>query len=129
MKTVNVIVEYADNNLSAYIKGIPIIAIGSTTQELKANMQEAVEIYLEEVNKPVPALDGELLFQFHYDIRTLLTYYSRVFSYVALQHLTGINQKQLIHYASGLSKPRHAQKQKIEKALHNLGSELLAIQL
>ena len=36
----------------------------------------------------------------------------------ALEKLTGINQKQLHHYATGLRKPREAQRKKIETALH-----------
>jgi len=43
--------------------------------------------------------------------------------------MTGINQKQLHHYASGLKKPRQEQRKKIETALHKLGEELLAIEL
>jgi hypothetical protein len=43
--------------------------------------------------------------------------------------MTGINQKQLQHYASGLRKPRTQQMKKIESALHQLGNELLAVEL
>jgi len=52
-----------------------------------------------------------------------------VFTKPALERLTGINQKQLHHYATGLKKPRPAQRKKIESALHKLGKELLTIQL
>ena len=45
----------------------------------------------------------------------------------ALSRLTGINQKQLGHYACGRSRPRQAQKIKIISALHRLGNELRAI--
>lgn len=129
MKTIEVIVEYADNNLSAYISGVPIIVIGDNIGEIKANLAEAVELYLEEAEHPVTMLQGEYSFVYRYDTQTLLNYYSKVFSYVALQYLTGINQKQLIHYAMGISKPRERQKRKIEVALHNLGQELSAISL
>lgn len=129
MKTIEVIVEYADNNLSAYISGVPIIVTGDNIGEIKANLAEAVELYLEEAEHPVTMLQGEYSFVYRYDTQTLLNYYSKVFSYVALQYLTGINQKQLIHYAMGISKPRERQKRKIEVALHNLGQELSAISL
>ena len=43
--------------------------------------------------------------------------------------LTGINQKQLWHYAKGISKPRQEQRRKIENALHKLGSELVSLSL
>jgi hypothetical protein len=32
-------------------------------------------------------------------------YYKRIFTNVALERITGINQKQLQHYATGLKKP------------------------
>ncbi len=43
--------------------------------------------------------------------------------------MTGINQKQLQHYASGLKKPRPTQVKKIETAIHNLGKELISVEL
>ncbi len=71
----------------------------------------------------------ELEFDFKYDTASLLNYYSTVFSMPALERLTGINQKQLHHYAMGISRPREVTKNKIEKALHNLGKELVAVRL
>ena len=55
--------------------------------------------------------------------------YKGIFTNSALERITGINQKQFQHYASGLKKPRAAQAKKIESALHKLGSELLALEL
>lgn len=43
--------------------------------------------------------------------------------------MTGINQKQFQHYASGLKKPRLAQIKKIEGAMHSLGKELMSVEL
>ena len=43
--------------------------------------------------------------------------------------MTGINQKQLWNYANGISKPRENVRRKIEKALHSLGEELIALSL
>ena len=47
----------------------------------------------------------------------------------ALSRLTGINEKQLGHYIQGLHKPRKDKSEKIEKALHSLGQELLSVEL
>lgn len=129
MKTLNVIVEHSDENLSAYINGVPIAVVGDNITEIKNNLTEAIELYLEVATKPVSLLKGDYELVYQFDIQSLLNYYSRIFSFVALQYLTGINQKQLCHYASGLKKPREQQKKKIEYALHNLGSELLSVQL
>ncbi|MCF8370560.1 MAG: hypothetical protein K9H64_02985 [Bacteroidales bacterium] len=40
-----------------------------------------------------------------------------ILSNSALERLTGINQKQMQHYASGLRKPREAQRQKNNKRI------------
>jgi hypothetical protein len=58
-----------------------------------------------------------------------LDYYKGIFTNAALERITGINQKQIQHYASGLKKPRPAQVKKIESALHNLGAELMSVEL
>ena len=47
----------------------------------------------------------------------------------AFEKITGINQKLIHHYATGLKKPREAQRKKIEEGLHALGRELLSIEL
>ena len=53
MKTVEVIVEYAGKNLSAYIEGAPIITVGNNLSEVENNMREAIELYLEDNPSPV----------------------------------------------------------------------------
>jgi len=58
-----------------------------------------------------------------------MQYYKGILSNSALERLTGINQKQLHHYASGLKKPRIEQRKKIETALHDLCRELLSINI
>lgn len=63
------------------------------------------------------------------DVKSLLAFYTGIFTKSGLERLTGINQKQLWHYANGISTPRRKQVQKIESALHRLGSELMAIHL
>ena len=68
-------------------------------------------------------------FEYKYDIESFFDYFSKIFNMPALERLTGINQKQLHHYASGIKKPRRAQKIKIENALHSLGKELISVDL
>ena len=38
MKTVEVIVEHAGKNLSAYIEGAPVITVGNDMREIEENM-------------------------------------------------------------------------------------------
>ena len=61
-------------------------------------------------------------------VEALLNHYSGIFTKAALARITGINERQLWHYASGLRKPRKAQADRITKGLHQLGRELLSVE-
>jgi len=87
---------------------------------------------LKKYNEPknVPSiLKGEYELVYRFDTESFLKYYKGIFTKAGLERITGIKQRQLQHYSSGLKKPRPAQTKKIEMALHKLGSELLALEL
>lgn len=133
MKTVEVIVEHAGNNLSAYIEGTPVITVGNDVKEIEKNMKEAVELYLDSCNEmniaPVEILQGEFTLKFKIDAATFINYYSSIFTKAALSRITGINERQLWHYAAGVHKPRKQQLEKIQKGINALTEELAAINL
>jgi predicted RNase H-like HicB family nuclease len=134
MVKVIVTVELTDNNYAAFIEELPgCISTGKTLRELKANMIEAVADHLEvsrEYGDTIPELfQGEYELTFRFDAQSLLQHYRGIFTNAALQRMTGINQRQLQHYASGASRPRPEQVQRIESALHHLGEELLSVEL
>jgi len=133
-KQLTVIIEKADNNYSAYIDGIDgIVTTGNSIDEIKKNMVEAIELYVEtckELDLECPEeLEGDYQLNFKMDVKSLLEFYSGIFTKAGLERITGINQKQLWHYASGNRNPRPEQKIKIETALHKLGEDLLSINL
>ena len=134
MKKLTAIIESAQDNYSAYIKDVDgIVATGSTIDEIKINLAEAVEDYITtcaELGCDTPEeLNGDYELEFKMDVKSLLEIYSKVFTKAGLERITGVNQKQLWHYASGRSVPRRSQTLKIEGALHKLGSELMSIHL
>lgn len=134
MKRLTAIIETSSENYSAYIEGVDgVTATGATIDEVKQNLVEAVEELVEfckETGSEIPdELTGDYDLTFVMDTKSVLEHYSGIFSKSALERMTGINQKQLWHYASGLRKPRRAQTVKIERALHKLGADLLALQL
>ena len=129
MKIVEVIVEYAGKNLSAYIEGAPIFTVGNNIQEVEHNMKEAVELYLEDNPNPCELLSGEFELKFRIDTATFLNYYSGIFTKAALSRITGINERQLWHYAAGVHKPRRKQAEKIQLGIQNLTKELETISL
>lgn len=127
-------IESINHNYSAYIDGIDgVVATGSSIAEIKQNMIAALDAYIEtckDLGCDLPEeLEGDIDITFTMDVRNLLSLYNGIFSKSGLERLTGINQKQLWHYANGKSVPRRAQILKIEKALHRLGEELLSVHL
>jgi len=108
-----------------------IYGVGDTVESCKSNVLEGLKLLLinSDQNSLPEILKGEYEIEYHYDVQSILNYYANVFTKPALERLTGINQKQLHHYATGLKKPREIQRKKIETALHRLGDELLSIRL
>ena len=127
MKTVEVIVEHAGKNLSAYIEGIPIITVGNDMEEIKYNVREAIELYLEDNDNPCDILSEEYELKFKLDATTFINYYSNIFTMSALSRITGINQRQMWRYAAGKNIPRKKQLEKIQKGIQTLASELQSI--
>ena len=113
MKELEVIVEYAGDNLSAYIEDAPIITTGADLDEIKKNISEAIQLYLDYCKEagivPVEKLCGELEITYRIDAATFINYYSNIFTKAALSRITGINERQLWHYAAGVHKPRRRQ--------------------
>lgn len=133
MKEVSVTVEYAGDNLSAYVEGAPVITTGKNLHDIEQNMKEAIKVYLESCKElgvePSESLTGEIILKFHIDAATFINYYSNIFTKAALSRITGINERQLWHYAAGVHKPRRRQLEKIQNGVHSLTQELQSFSL
>lgn len=118
-----------ERSIDAYWAYIPelegVSGIGDNVTEAKNSMLEGLRIQQELGN--IPTANYSIKYQF--DIISLLSYFKGILTNAAFERLTGINQMQMSHYANGLKKPRKAQREKIEKALHQLGEELISIHL
>lgn len=55
--------------------------------------------------------------------------FSTIHIITILSRITGINERQLWHYAAGVHKPRRQQLEKIQKGIQALTKELSAINL
>lgn len=134
MATLKVFIERSEKNYSAYIEDIDgIVATGKTVDEIKRNMVEAIGAFKKdclEFGGEVPEeLKEAYDLVFKMDVKSVLDFYSEIFTKAGLERITGINQKQLWHYASGGTNPRPEQVMKLERALHKLGNELISINL
>ena len=109
MKELEVIVEYAGDNLSAYIEDAPIITTGADLDEIKKNISEAIQLYLDYCKEagivPVEKLCGELEITYRIDAATF------------------------INYAAGVHKPRRRQLEKIQRGVSALTEQLKSITL
>lgn len=129
MKTVEVMVEHAGKNLSAYIEDAPIFTVGNNMKEIETNMKEAIDLYLEDNPNPCETLSGEFTLRFKIDAATFINCYSKIFTKSALSRITGINERQLWHYAAGIHKPRKKQLEKIQYGISSIAGELSAIDI
>lgn len=82
------------------------VATGDSPSELMDNIKEAIDFHLEGSFADYDPIDEgfkkpfELVFEF--EVIGILNYFKGIFTNAALEKMTGINQKQLQHYASGL---------------------------
>jgi predicted RNase H-like HicB family nuclease len=132
MKLVKIIIEKTKDMFSSYAENVEgVYGGGDTVEEAKKSILDAIRLLIEHNDKKhIPAvLKGKYAIIYKYDTESFLRHYKGIFTNSALERITGINQKQFQHYATGLKKPRPAQARKIQTALHKLGSELLAVEL
>jgi len=130
MKTVIIKIEKGTDQYGAWVEGIPgIYGAGDTVNEAKENILEAIALY-EKYNEEMPKdLKGNYNIKWEFDTASFLEYISVVFTKSGLEKITGINQKQLGHYSSGLKKPRKEQIKKIDTGIHNFVDDLKQIHL
>ena len=105
------------------LPGYGLMGFGDTAETAKADFlasyAEACEMAATE-GKAV----SEVSFEFYYDVPSFLDFFAKMLSKPGLEAITGINQKQLWHYASGESKPRPETVQKIQQGLYRFADAI-----
>lgn len=132
MNQIRIIIEKSKDHYSAYAENVTgIYGAGDTPEEAKQSVVDAITLLKQHnSSKHIPViLKGRFELVFKFDTESLLNYYKGIFTKAGLERLTGINQRQIQHYSSGLKKPRPTQARKIASALHKLGHELLSVEL
>jgi predicted RNase H-like HicB family nuclease len=132
MERLKIIIGASKDYFAAYAENCPgVYGAGETAEAAKENALEGLKLFVTSRPKEeLPEiLQGEYEIEYKYDTQSLLNYYTKYINCASLERLTGINQKLLHHYASGLKKPRTSQRKKIESSLHRLGNELLSVRL
>ena len=135
-KKVNVLISWSGNNYCATSVGTDIngvvIVTNKSLQGVKDAFCESLEFHVEgmlhygdDIHECLENKDYEINFTF--DISALLHSLDGILSRSAISRVTGINERQLGHYASGHRRPRPNQQQKIIDGIHKIGRELLVV--
>jgi len=131
MKKIKIVIEKNEDGFWAYAENeAGITGGGKTVHACKQDILDCIETLklFNQQNRPT-FLSHPYQLVYRFDSESLLAYYKGIFTNAALARITGIHQKQLQHYASGFRKPRKIQMKKIQSALHQLGNELMTIEL
>mgnify|MGYP001294780069 CR=1 FL=1 len=134
MEKITINIGKTESNYAANVEGLDgFVCTAPTLEELKKEVVEGINFHIEGLRNhscSVPEVfQGAYELEYKWSVEGLMWYYNHVITRSALAKLTGINERQLGHYAMGKSKPRPEQIKKIEAALHQLGKELLAVSL
>jgi predicted RNase H-like HicB family nuclease len=132
MKAVIVIVERTDTGYSAYVDGVDgIITVGDTFAELRGNMGEAIDVFLEaskEFNAEIPEiLSGDYSLNFKFDVQTFFEWLSKSMTQKGLSDIAEMNETLISQYSTGVKKPGPKQLKRMETALHRFADDLQAI--
>lgn len=131
MRTLKAILSKGPNDFGAWFENLEgVYGAGVTVAEAKKNLMDGLALYTK-YNHDAPAWIKNKAYKivYRFDAESILNYYRGIFTNAALERITGINQRQIQHYASGAKRPRPQQLKKIETALHELGEELISVEL
>lgn len=129
-------VGWDENNfccgISEGIGGV-VAVTGKTLERVKANFEESLRWHIEGCVAdgdilPDYLVGGDYEIEYELDAAAMLRDAERFTTLAAISRASGINQKQLSHYANMQKQPRPAQRQRIVEGLHEIGRQFLAIQ-
>ena len=119
---IEMIVEKTKTGYSAYAEKYAVYTIGSSLQELKGNILEALNLYFEKDGKIVTEKDLQIIL----DLPQFFEFY-KVINAKALSERIGMNQSLLAQYIKGNKKPSASQTQRILKGVQQIGQELASV--
>jgi hypothetical protein len=128
-KKVKIIIEGSQDAYITYAENMAVITgKGDTAHDAKQSALDCIK-KVKRLKSCPAILKADYSIVYKYDVQSLLNYYKGIISCVAIEQMTGINQKLIQHFASGLRKPKPVYAEKIEDALRTLGRELMTVKL
>ena len=135
MGNIRILVDWCGSNYAATAVGDEldgaILVTDRSLDRLKKKCKQTLEFHSEGVvagGDPVPlALRGNYELEFELTAQALLRSVEDKVTLTAIHKATGIDMKQLSHYATGEKNPRPIQREKIVNGIHRIAAELAAV--
>lgn len=134
-KELKVLVSWSGENFNGGI-GDPnlgaIVVTASTLKEFKQEFEESLKFHIDGLTQdgielPEYITSGNYRIVYDLEATALLKEAERFTTLAAISRATGINQKQLSHYATGLKQPRQSSRDKIIQGIHAIGRMALSL--
>ena len=119
---IDMVVERTKTGYSAFAENYPVYTVGKSLDELKGNILEALNLYLEKQGMSVKEKDLRIKL----DLPQFFEFY-KVINAKALSERIGMNQSLLAQYIKGHKKPSPTQTKRILKGIQEVGNELASI--
>jgi abortive infection bacteriophage resistance protein len=136
MHKIDVKIGWSGNNYSCVaddkvLNGIVVVTsktLDGLKKEFKESLQFHIEGCLQDGDKfPQWVILGLYEFNYIFDVSALLHSLDGILTRSAIARVSGINEKQIGHYAAGIRKPRQTQRNRIINAIHNISKELAEV--
>lgn len=135
MEQIRVNIEWYNHNFGASLgDNVPgaVVLTAKTYDELMKEIPETLRFHVEGMvadgdDVPQWLRDGDYTFDYHLDTAALIRSCEPYASLAAISRASGVNERQLSHYANGIKKARAQQRERIVEGLHEIGRRLIAV--
>jgi hypothetical protein len=136
MEKIKVRVSWSEHNYSCVaddkvLNGV-VVVTNKTLEGLKKDCQESIQFHIEGCTMdgdklPDWLLRGEYELDYVLETSALLHRLDGILTRSAIARATGINERQIGHYASGYRNPRPNQRKRIINGIHSISQELASV--
>ena len=136
MEKIQVKIGWSGNNYSCIadnkaLEGI-IIVTNKTLEGIKKDFEESLQFHIEGCihggdKLPEWLISGKYVLEYVLETSALLHRLDGILTRSAIARMSGINERQIGHYAAGIRNPRPIQREKIVNAIHRIGKELVEV--
>ena len=135
MEKITVNVEWCNKNFAASVgDNVPgaVVVTAKTLKQLKADVADSLRFHVEGMvadGDDVPEWLRSEEYEFDWVMGTsaLLRECEQYTDLAAISRASGVNARQLSHYANGIKRPRAEQRKRIIDGLHKIGEELMTV--